>query len=311
MAASAYGFLRARGRRRWRCACSPQAERDGWNKPLSSSVLDDRHSSSTRSATPSRRAAARSACCCIRFSASNAAPTAARCGSAGPTRPRRTNRSSTLRSPTCRPTRRCSKGSPTDYANCCASPATIPPCASASPPAPRGCAPIGAPAVGRRPQRGRRVLRLAGQQGFCTSDIANTTLAAACRTGKREVRPNWSRILGDEGRSRFQSARPLRPTAARLERPPLLLVSRRIHPVRFIAPHRWTTSPSRRSTRGAVIGIRHLVGLFTAKAYADAASELPLLRRCLAAILAREASWRILRRTRSGAFNSFPRRRCW
>jgi len=118
-------------------------------------------------------------------------------------------------------------------------------------------------------------------------------------------------ILRDESRTRFRSARPLPPDlAVRLERQPLLLVSKThsLSPIHRAAPMD-DIILKEIDASGAVTGVRRLVGLFTAKAYGDAPSEVPLLRRCLAAILAREGvvADSYDERDLVALFNSFPR----
>ena len=134
---------------------------------------------------------------------------------------------------------------------------------------------------------------------------AGPTRAAVVRPG------SGLGILRDESRSRFQSGRPLpADLAARLERPPLLLVSKThsASPIHRAAPMD-DISLKEIDANGAVVGVRRLLGLFTAKAYGEAASELPLLRRCVAAILAREGvvADSYDERDLVSLFNSFPR----
>ena len=98
--------------------------------------------------------------------------------------------------------------------------------------------------------------------------------------------------------------------AARLVGPPLVLVSKTN-----------ASSPVHRRAAmddiavkvvdagGAVVGVRRLIGLFTARAEAQTASEIPILRRHLADILARQdvAEDSHDGRTLTDLFNSFPR----
>lgn len=97
-------------------------------------------------------------------------------------------------------------------------------------------------------------------------------------------------LLGDAARSSYSTQRVLPPAlAARLDRPPLWLVSktRAASPVHRAVPMD-DISVKEVDAAGVVVGVRRLLGLFTAKADAEAASEVPILRRCLAAILDRE-----------------------
>ena len=117
-------------------------------------------------------------------------------------------------------------------------------------------------------------------------------------------------LLRDPQRSRWATPAPLPPEqASRVDTPPLLVVSKTaVHsPVHRDAPMDDVTIKEVDAS-GAVVGARRLLGLFTAKAYAEPASQTPLLRGRLAAILAREGAvedshdWRRL----SGLFDSFP-----
>ncbi len=118
-------------------------------------------------------------------------------------------------------------------------------------------------------------------------------------------------ILRDEARSSYRTARPLPPELAhRLDEPPLWLVSKTnaISPIHPAVPMD-DIAVKEVDAAGAVVGVRRLLGLFTGKAYADAANEVPILRRRFATLLAREgvvedsSDYRDL----VALFNSLPR----
>jgi glutamate dehydrogenase len=131
-------------------------------------------------------------------------------------------------------------------------------------------------------------------------------------TGQAVVRPRRGLgILRDDSRSSYGSLRSVPPALRRrVEEPPLLLVSttQAISPVHRRAPMDDITLKEVDAT-GRVIGLRRLLGLFTAKAYSDVGSEIPLLRRCLNEILARDGLVEGSHDYRDAIdlFNSFPR----
>ncbi|MGD9764241.1 MAG: NAD-glutamate dehydrogenase domain-containing protein [Candidatus Binatia bacterium] len=118
-------------------------------------------------------------------------------------------------------------------------------------------------------------------------------------------------ILRDAGRSRFATEQPLGPALqSRVDAPQLALVSKTnaISPVH--RPVRMDDIALKEvDAAGTVIGVRRLLGLFTAKAYADPASATPILRQIFTAILRREGvvfdshDYRDL----EALYNSFPR----
>ena len=118
-------------------------------------------------------------------------------------------------------------------------------------------------------------------------------------------------LLRDDNRSRYHSGGNLTPELARrLDAPPLWLASKTVavSPVHRAAPMD-DLVVKELDDAGTVVGTRRLLGLFTAKADADAASELPILRRRMAAILAAE---RVEADSHDGRdlvalFNSVPR----
>jgi glutamate dehydrogenase len=118
-------------------------------------------------------------------------------------------------------------------------------------------------------------------------------------------------LLRDDQRSSYRTTRPLPPELARrLGQPPLWVVAktRAVSPLHRAVPMD-DIAVKELDAGGAVVGVRRLIGLFTAKAYADAASELPILRRRLATILAREGLVEDSHDYRDlvGLFNSMPR----
>jgi len=97
-------------------------------------------------------------------------------------------------------------------------------------------------------------------------------------------------LLRDDKRSSYRAARVLpAEMARRVDAPPLWLISKTnaASPIHRAAPMDEITVKEV-DADGAVIGVRRVLGLFAAKAYADAASEIPILRQRLAAILERE-----------------------
>ncbi|MFI5367236.1 MAG: NAD-glutamate dehydrogenase domain-containing protein, partial [Candidatus Binatia bacterium] len=94
-------------------------------------------------------------------------------------------------------------------------------------------------------------------------------------------------ILRDESRSTYSTVRPL-PEALRrrLNEPPLLIVSKTNaeSPIHRRA-HMDYIGIKEVDNVGVVVGERRFLGLFTSKAYADAPTVVPLLRRRLAAVL--------------------------
>ncbi|MEO8603763.1 MAG: NAD-glutamate dehydrogenase domain-containing protein [bacterium] len=117
-------------------------------------------------------------------------------------------------------------------------------------------------------------------------------------------------LLRDTERSRWLTPAVLPPERAQhIDTPPLLIVSKTaVHsPVHRDVPMDDITIKEI-DAAGAVIGARRLLGLFTAKAYAEPASLTPLLQRRLDVILAREGAvedsydWREW----AALFDSFP-----
>ncbi|MDX2166396.1 MAG: NAD-glutamate dehydrogenase [Deltaproteobacteria bacterium] len=118
-------------------------------------------------------------------------------------------------------------------------------------------------------------------------------------------------LLRDPERSRWAAPVALPPPLVdRIDRPPLLSVSRTTarSPVYRSAPMD-DLAIKEVDGDGQVVGAQRFLGLFTTQAKAEPASETPLLRRRLAAILAREGAlegshdWRELR----ALFDSLPR----
>jgi glutamate dehydrogenase len=132
--------------------------------------------------------------------------------------------------------------------------------------------------------------------------------------GTREaiVRPGRGLgLLRDDARSRYGAARAVAPELARrLDQPPLWLVSKThaVSPIHRAAPMD-DISIKEVDGAGTVVGVRRLLGLFTAKGYADAPSEMPILRRRIATLLAREGAVDDSHDYRDllTAFNSLPR----
>ncbi|MBI4516742.1 MAG: NAD-glutamate dehydrogenase [Deltaproteobacteria bacterium] len=97
-------------------------------------------------------------------------------------------------------------------------------------------------------------------------------------------------ILRDEQRSSYMTPRPIPPALRRrLNEPPLLLVSKTNaeSPIHRRA-HMDYIGLKQIDPAGVVAGEYRFVGLFTAKAYGEESAQLPLLRRQLDTILARE-----------------------
>ncbi|MFN8626615.1 MAG: NAD-glutamate dehydrogenase [Candidatus Binatia bacterium] len=136
-------------------------------------------------------------------------------------------------------------------------------------------------------------LRWLGEKNFVFLGYREYTFAgtgAQCTAAVR--RGSGLGILRNEDRSAYTRPRSLLEVLQRrLNEPPLLLISKTN-----------TESPIHRSghmdyigvkdvdERGAVVGERRLLGLFTSKAYAEEPAEVPILRRKLADILAAEGA---------------------
>jgi glutamate dehydrogenase len=143
--------------------------------------------------------------------------------------------------------------------------------------------------------------------GYREYDVRGT---AGARTAA--VRPGRGLgLLRDDARSRYAVARPLPPEIERrLDAPRVWLASK----TNAVSPvHRGVAmediAVKELDATGAIVGVRRLIGLFTAKGYADAASDVPLLRRRLAAILASEGVLPESHDERDivALFNSLPR----
>jgi glutamate dehydrogenase len=117
-------------------------------------------------------------------------------------------------------------------------------------------------------------------------------------------------LLRDETRSRYQQPQRLPPSvAAAIDPPPLWILSmtRTASPVHRLVPMEDLSIPY--VVDGRATRVRRLLGLFTAKAYGDAASDVPILRRRVADVLARAGAVPESHDARDivGLFNSFPR----
>jgi glutamate dehydrogenase len=151
-----------------------------------------------------------------------------------------------------------------------------------------------------------------GRKSFVYLGYREYDVRGAADARQAVVRPGSGLgLLRDDERSSYRSARALAPALARrLDQPPLWLVSktRAVSPVHRSAPMDDLVVKELEAV-GAVVGVRRLIGLFTAKADADAASELPILRRRIATILADEGAVADSHDGRDlvALFNSVPR----
>ena len=130
-----------------------------------------------------------------------------------------------------------------------------------------------------------------GNKSFVYLGYREYDLRGSAGARSAAVRPGRGLgLLRDDARSRYAVARPLPPEIdRRLDAPQVWLASK----TNAVSPvHRGVAmediAVKELDAAGTVVGVRRLIGLFTAKGYADAASDVPLLRRRLAAILATE-----------------------
>ena len=151
-----------------------------------------------------------------------------------------------------------------------------------------------------------------GQKSFVYLGYREYDVSGAPGARQAAVRPGSGLgLLRDDARSSYRATRPLPPELAqRLDAPPLWLVSKTnaVSPIHRAVPMD-DIAVKEVDAAGTVVGVRRLLGLFTAKAYAEAANELPILRRRLTAILAREGAVEDSYDYRDlvALFNSLPR----
>jgi glutamate dehydrogenase len=118
-------------------------------------------------------------------------------------------------------------------------------------------------------------------------------------------------ILREKGRSRSTAPQVLPESLRRhLDEPPLLIISKTnaVSPIHRPA-HMDYIGIKEIDAGGVVVGEKRLIGLFTSKAYAQEAREIPLLRRKLATILEAEGAVEDSHDSKaiSAVFNSVPR----